>query len=151
MIDRIEKNIELAAPVERVWRALTDHEAFGEWFRVKLKGPFVVGKVTTGEITYPGYEGLPWTSLTERMEEPRLFTFRWPHSRSPNADISREPSTRVEFRLKPTTKGTHLTITESGFESLPEDSREEAWCSNDKGWEIQAENIKAFVEGSPSS
>ncbi|MCA1370723.1 SRPBCC family protein [Bradyrhizobium sp. BRP14] len=150
MIDRIEKQIELAAPVERVWRALTDHEAFGEWFRVKLTGPFVVGKVTTGEITYPGYEGLPWTSLTERMEEPRLFAFRWPHSKNPNADLSREPSTRVEFRLKPTTKGTHLTITESGFDSLPEDSREEAWCSNDKGWEIQAENIKAFVEGSPS-
>jgi len=36
MSDSIEKRIELTAPVSRVWRALTDHREFGEWFRVKL-------------------------------------------------------------------------------------------------------------------
>jgi uncharacterized protein YndB with AHSA1/START domain len=30
----------LKAPVSRVWRALTDYREFGEWFRVKLEGPF---------------------------------------------------------------------------------------------------------------
>jgi len=30
--DRIEKRIELQAPISRVWRALTDHREFGEWF-----------------------------------------------------------------------------------------------------------------------
>ena len=44
MSDRIEKSIELNAPVERVWRALTDHNEFGEWFRVKLDGPFRTGR-----------------------------------------------------------------------------------------------------------
>ena len=44
MDDRIEKRIELNAPVARVWRALTDHREFGEWFRVKLEGPFVGGR-----------------------------------------------------------------------------------------------------------
>jgi uncharacterized protein YndB with AHSA1/START domain len=39
MSDRIEKSIELNAPIERVWRALTDHNEFGEWFRVKLEVP----------------------------------------------------------------------------------------------------------------
>ena len=39
----IEKRIELKAPVSRVWRALTDYREFGEWFRVKLDGPFVAG------------------------------------------------------------------------------------------------------------
>src|SRR5580700_9665761 len=39
MTDRIEKRIELKAPVSRVWRALTDHREFGEWFRVKLEAP----------------------------------------------------------------------------------------------------------------
>ena len=38
--DRIEKVVDLAAPVSRVWRALTDHEEFGQWFRVRLDGPF---------------------------------------------------------------------------------------------------------------
>jgi uncharacterized protein YndB with AHSA1/START domain len=29
MTDRIEKTIELSAPVSRVWRALTNHHEFG--------------------------------------------------------------------------------------------------------------------------
>ncbi len=38
MNDRIEKTIDLNAPVERVWRALTDYREFGTWFRVDLEG-----------------------------------------------------------------------------------------------------------------
>ena len=146
MANSIEKSIELAAPIDRVWDALTDHEAFGQWFRVRLDGPFVVGQVTTGQITYPGHEGVKWTSVTERMEAPHLFAFRWPHSEDPDADISNAPSMLVEFRLKPTENGTHLTISESGFETLPEDRRDEARDRNEEGWEIQTQNIKAFVE-----
>ena len=47
MDTRIEKRIELKAPVARVWRALTDYRQFGEWFLVKLDGPFVPGQVST--------------------------------------------------------------------------------------------------------
>ncbi len=35
--DRIEKKIVLRAPRERVWRALTNADEFGTWFRVKLE------------------------------------------------------------------------------------------------------------------
>ena len=45
--DHIEKSIDIEAPVSRVWRALTDHREFGEWFRVKLDGPFAAGGVST--------------------------------------------------------------------------------------------------------
>ena len=51
MIDRIEKAIELKAPVSRVWRALTDHHEFGTWFRVKLDGPFVPGQISRGHTS----------------------------------------------------------------------------------------------------
>ena len=54
MTDRIEKTIELAAPVERVWRALTDHAEFGQWFRVKLDGPFVEGRPSRGRSAARG-------------------------------------------------------------------------------------------------
>ena len=56
MQNKIEKQIDLNAPVARVWRALTDYREFGEWFRVALEGPFVAGKTARGHITYPGYE-----------------------------------------------------------------------------------------------
>src|ERR1700722_2043284 len=74
MNDSIEKRIELKAPISRVWRALTDYREFGQWFRVKLDGPFVPGQVSRGHITYPGYEHLRWEAVVEKMEPERLFS-----------------------------------------------------------------------------
>ena len=81
MNDRIEKRIELKAPVSRVWRALTDHREFGQWFGVKLESPFVPGQVSGGQITYPGYEHLKLEVVVQQMERERLFSFTWhPHA-----------------------------------------------------------------------
>ncbi|MEQ8318333.1 MAG: SRPBCC family protein [Phycisphaerales bacterium] len=146
--DRIEKVVELAAPVARVWRALTDHAEFGAWFRVRLDGPFEVGKTTTGNITYPGYEHMEWVSVTERMEHERVFAFSWPPSAiDPDTEYDADAKVLVEFRLEPLANGgTRLTITESGFLQFPEPKRLEALRSNTEGWDIQAGNIAAHVE-----
>jgi|ERR1700691_998654 hypothetical protein len=48
MENRVEKSAELKAPLSRLWRALTDYREFGDWFRVKLDGPFVAGRVSRG-------------------------------------------------------------------------------------------------------
>ena len=148
MNDRIEKSIDLKAPIERVWRALTDHDEFGTWFRVKLDGPFVVGQVSTGHVTYPGYEHLAWEATIQKMEAPRYFSLTWhPYAVDPTADYSQEPATLVEFRLEPTATGTRLTVVESGFDALPSHRRDEAWRMNDRGWSIQVQNIQAHVDG----
>jgi len=98
MNDRIEKRMELAAPVSRVWRALTDYREFGEWFRVKLDGPFVAGQVSRGPITHPGYEHVIWEAVVQKMEPERLFSFTWhPYSVDPKTDYSKETPTLVEF------------------------------------------------------
>ena len=146
--DRIEKTVELAAPVERVWRALTDHEEFGRWFRVKLDGPFVVGSTVTGQITYPEVEHYRWLSTTTRMdEEAGVFAFTWVHPADPTRPRPDDPETLVEFRLEPTSDGTRLTVTESGFDALPEDRRSQVMRDNEQGWEIQVGNIREHVEG----
>ena len=145
--DRIEKVVDLAAPVERVWRAITDHKEFGEWFRVRLDGPFKVGAMTTGNITYPGHEDVEWVSTTERMEHKRLFAFSWPPSAiDPDTEYGADAKVLVEFRLEPIETGTRLTITESGFQQFPESKRLETLRSNTEGWDIQAKNIAAHVE-----
>jgi len=146
MNDRIEKRIELNAPVSRVWRALTDYREFGEWFRVKLEGPFVAGQVSRGHITYPGYEHVKWEAVVQAMEPERLFSFTWhPYSVDPNIDYSKEPSTLVEFRLEETATGTLLVLTESGFDKIPSDRRAEAFRRNDGGWTEQMRNIEKHV------
>ncbi len=149
MNDRIEKHIELRAPVARVWRALTDYREFGEWFRVKLDGPFVPGEVSTGHITYAGYEHLKWNATVKAMEPERLFSFTWhPYAVDPDADYSAEPPTLVEFKLEPTPAGgTLLTVVESGFSKIPAGRRAEAFRMNEGGWAEQMKNIAAHVDG----
>ena len=147
MNDRIEKTVDLEAPVSRVWRALTDHEEFGTWFRVRLEGPFVPGKVSRGHITYPGYEHVRWEAVVQKMEPERLFSFTWhPYAVDPKIDYSDEPPTLVEFTLEAIPTGTRLRIVESGFEKLPAHRRDEAFRMNDRGWSGQTENIARHVE-----
>jgi len=151
MEDRIEKRIELKAPVSRVWRALTDYREFGEWFRVKLDGPFVPSQVSRGHITYPGYEHLKWEAVVQQMEPERLFSFTWhPYAIDPEKDYSEETPTLVEFRLEKTASGgTLLVLTESGFDKIPSARRLEAWRANDGGWTEQVKNIERYVAPKP--
>ncbi len=147
MTDRIEKTVELKAPVARVWRALTDYQEFGQWFRVRLDGPFVAGQVARGKITHPGYEHLRWEAVVQRMKPERLLSFTWhPYAIDPNQDYSGEPPTLVEFTLEKIATGTRLRIVESGFDKLPAKRRDEAFRMNDRGWSIQTENIAQHVE-----
>jgi uncharacterized protein YndB with AHSA1/START domain len=145
--DRIEKLIELNAPIERVWHALTDHIEFGQWFRVKLDGPFAPGRVASGHITYPGYEHLKWEATVRQMRAPHLFSFAWhPYAVDPAVDYSGEPTTLVEFRLAALPHGTRLSIVESGFDALPPHRRMDALRMNDSGWDQQTRNIRDHVE-----
>ncbi len=146
MSDRIEKRIQLNAPISRVWRAITDHGEFGQWFRVKFEGPFVPGQVSRGRITYPGYEHVRWEAVVQKMEPERLFSFTWhPYAIDPNVDYSTEPPTLVEFRLEKIPTGTLLIVTESGFDKIPPGRRNEAFRMNDGGWAQQVKNIEQHV------
>lgn len=148
--DHIVKKIELKASPARVWKALTDYKEFGQWFRVNLEGPFVPGKVTRGRITYPGYEHLVMEVVVQKMEPERLFSYTWhPGAVDPKVDYSTEPPTLVEFRLERAGAGTVLTVTESGFIKIPATRRDEAFRMNSGGWEIQVQNIKAYVDTAP--
>ena len=147
MSDRIEKSIELAAPVDRVWRALTDHTAFGRWFGVAIEAPFVAGETSRGHMTIAGLERVPWNAEIERIEPQHTFAYRWhPYAINPDVDYSGEPRTLVEFRLEPSSDGTRLTIVESGFEHLPPARRVDSLRMNDGGWTFQLKNIVAHVE-----
>ena len=149
MQDRIEKEIVVKAPVERVWTALTDHREFGTWFRVRLEGPFGVGQVTRGAIMEPGYEGWPFWAIVRVMDAPRHFAFDWPSLPDARPEDAAKPgvTTRVEFRLDPVAGGTRIRLSESGFASLPSGLALTKLRDNDGGWAIQIGRIKAHVDG----
>ncbi|WP_298401691.1 SRPBCC family protein [Sphingobium sp.] len=148
MSDSIIKTIDIAAPLATVWDAIIDHEKFGAWFLVALDQPFVAGEMTTGHMTYPGYEHFPWVSRTVAIEPMTRFAFEWPATGGDEEAIRNGVPewTLVEFVLEPITTGTRLTVTESGFEAVPEPRRSNVLRDNDGGWAEQVGNIKRYVE-----
>lgn len=148
--DRIEKQVLIKAPRKRVWQALTDTGEFGEWFRVKLSGQFAPGRPISGPVLHPGYEHLTWSVTVEKMEPEKLFSWRWhPHAIDPKKDYSQEPTTLVAFELEEVPGGTLLKVTESGFDQVPLERREQAFRGNSEGWSVQVGNIERHVSQHP--
>jgi uncharacterized protein YndB with AHSA1/START domain len=146
--NEIRKQLLIKAPQARVWAAIADAGQFGEWFRVRLDSPFVVGQPTTGHITYPGWEHVRFTLVTEAIEPPTRFACRWhPYAIDMSRDYSAEPMTLVEFLLEPRDGGTLVTVVESGFDRLPPERIAEAFRMHERGWAEQLDNIRAHVAG----
>jgi len=144
--NEIRKQLLIRAPQSRVWRAITDSEEFGAWFKVCLESPFVVGQTTSGQITYKGWEHVRFTLRTEAIEPETRFAYRWhPYAIDMNKDYSSEPMTLVEFLLEPQDGGTLVTVVESGFDRLPPERIDEAFRMNERGWEEQLRNVQAHV------
>ncbi|AGK51741.1 hypothetical protein BTI_5176 [Burkholderia thailandensis MSMB121] len=146
--DRIERRIVLNAPRSRVWRALTNADEFGAWFRVDLTGQaFEAGRRVEGRIMYPGYEHLVLQMWIERIEPEHRFSYRWhPAAVDPAVDYSQEAPTLVTFELADVEGGTLLTVVESGFDKLPIERRADAFRMNSGGWDEQMTNIAAHVD-----
>ncbi len=155
--DAIIKTIQLNASQDRVWRAIADSSEFGQWFGCRFEGPFVAGQPIAGKMTptivndeiakmQKPYEGHPFNIVIDRIEPQTIFAFRWhPYAVDEGKDYSGEPETLVTFALKPVDGGTHLTITESGFSKLPPERREQAFTSNEGGWDAQIHMVEAWL------
>jgi uncharacterized protein YndB with AHSA1/START domain len=159
--DRIEKKILLHAPLQQVWRALSDSTEFGTWFGVKFDGPFTPGAGMRGVIiptkvnaevasAQKPYEGLPFEITIEKMEPERLFSFRWhPFAIERGVDYSAEPTTLVVFGLEEVPGGVMLTVTESGFDRIPVERRAKAFTANEQGWGMVVKLVEEYLVRTP--
>jgi uncharacterized protein YndB with AHSA1/START domain len=144
--DRIEKTIVLNASRGKVWRALTTAGQFGAWFGATLDGEFAEGRVVSGRIANPKYSHITLALTIERIVPEELFSYRWhPYAIDPGYDYSKDTPTLVEFRLADHANGVELTVTESGFDSIPVARRAEAFRMNSGGWAAQLANIERYV------
>lgn len=155
--DRIEKQVILNAPRERVWRAIANADEFGTWFGAELDAPFVAGTAIPARIVptrvdaevaekQAPHAGKAFQIEVERVEPMSRLSFRWhPYEPEDEADLASMPTTRVEFVLEDHPQGTRLTISESGFDRIPLAKRAEAFASNEQGWAIQATLIARYL------
>jgi uncharacterized protein YndB with AHSA1/START domain len=155
--DRIEKSTVLRAPLERVWKAVSDARQFGRWFGVEFDGPFEEGRSLTGRIVpttvdpdvakmQEPHRGKPFAFTVERIEPMRRISFRWhPFAIDPKVDYSNEPMTLIVFELEAVEGGTRLTITESGFDRIPLERRAQAFRANEGGWTHQLTLVSKYL------
>ncbi|MDT5244630.1 MAG: hypothetical protein QOD36_2006 [Mycobacterium sp.] len=155
--DRIEKEVLLRAPLERVWQAISDADEFGRWFGVRFDGLFVPGTSITGVITpttvdeavakmQEPHAGKSDTWAIVAVEPKRRLAFRWhPFGVEEGVDYSQEPTTLVEFTLAETTDGVLLRIVESGFDKIPAERRASAFEANSEGWAKQTELVSKYL------
>ena len=146
--DSIERQIEIKAPVAKVWKALTDSQLFGQWFSAKFASPFEAGKTAKARNTTKGFE-MDMEFHVKKITPQSYFSYAWtPFPLDQTFDYSKEEPTLVEFWLEPTSTGTLLKVKESGFNKITASRRAKAFEMHTGGWEAQLRNIEKFlVEG----
>jgi uncharacterized protein YndB with AHSA1/START domain len=130
----IRRSVVVAADQEKVWRAITQPEHFSKWFggQIQFERLAVGETISFFEENYPGTIAI--------VEPPERFGFYW------TAELGYPVETLVTFHLETVAEGTRITVTETGFEALPEDVRHIPFARNDKGWSIQMNNIAAYLQ-----
>lgn len=141
--ERIEREVIIAAPVERVWAVVTQAEHIGTWFgdagaEVDLRpgGLLVVAYKEHGKFR----------SRIEKVEPPRLFSFR--AVVNGEQEPTPENSTLIEFTLFPEGNSTRLRVVESGFHSLgwPEEQKAKYVEGNIEGWSIELGHLQDYIK-----
>jgi uncharacterized protein YndB with AHSA1/START domain len=144
--DRIEREIVIAAPVERVWAVLTEPEHVGQWFGQ--------GKPTEIDLRPGGIMRLDhgeygeFLTRIEKVDPPNYFSYRWA-SAHPGVVATEDNSTLVEFSLTAAESGTRLRLVESGFANLaipPERERTASHASHSRGWPDALGNLQKYAE-----
>ena len=101
-LSRIDRTIEIKAPPERVWRALTSAAELSAWFQVTIEGEIAPGNQVWMTSVHAQHSGQRFLVQFVEMTAPRRFVWRWhPGEVDASLDYSREPPTTVTFTLEP--------------------------------------------------
>ena len=147
-LSRIDRSIEIQAPPERVWRALTDAGEILAWFKIKIEGQFKAGSEVWMESVDPAYAGHRFRVHVVEMTAPKRLVWKWhPGEIDPAVDYSREPRTTVTFTLEAAGRGTRLSVSETGFDEISLARRAKVYGDNNQGWTDVLANLQKYVEG----
>jgi uncharacterized protein YndB with AHSA1/START domain len=130
--DRIERQILIDAPIERVWSLVSEP---GWWIGDGDRSGHVVTRegdlVVVDDPRYGRFPVLPVSA-----DAPGYVSFRGAY---PGEDPRKDTTTLVEFFLTEQDGGTLLRVVESGFAAMPLTAAEraEAVEGNTQGWEFQ--------------
>jgi uncharacterized protein YndB with AHSA1/START domain len=143
--DQIEREIVIAAPLERVWAVLTESEHVGKWFGQGEPTP--VDLRPGGSMTFDhGKHGIHPAKIVN-VEPPRFLAYRWASGHAGQEPVEGN-STLVEFTLTPEGEGTRLRVVETGFSCLTgsEEWRQDRFNDNAGGWPGAVGSLQQYAE-----
>ena len=125
----IERDVLIEAPVEVVWRTVTEPDQMTQWF-----ADTVDLEVKPGAHGYMGFGEQGGPVVVEAVEPPTLFSFRWNHPAGEEPTASN--SLLVEFTLAPEGEHTRLRVTESTLSSIdrPDIDKSQYAEEHNHGW-----------------
>ncbi len=109
---RIERETVIHAPVEVVWRTITEPEQISQWFADKVEL-----EVKPGARGYLGFGEQGGPVVVETVDPPTRFSFRWNHPTGEEPAAGN--SLLVDFTLTGEGEHTRLRVVESGLNLLP--------------------------------
>jgi uncharacterized protein YndB with AHSA1/START domain len=129
--DQIQHEVHIAAPVERVWRLLTEPEHVAVWFA--FDGAEIDLR-PGGAVVYRWKEHGEYHGVVERVEPPHRYSLR--QAQVPGERPREGNATLVEFTLTPRDGGTQVRVVERGFRHLDMSPDEQAAHARDNlpGW-----------------
>lgn len=115
----VERRVWINAPRQRVWLALTEPEHLERWYAPGC--PWVIPTLEVGEtVKFYNTDTDIQLATIEVVEPPRQFTLRW------QLDPMKPELTLVNtFFLEEENSGTQVIATQAGYESLPDDIRQQ--------------------------
>ena len=134
----VERSIWIDAPRQRVWEAITEPEQMAHWFLPALSG-MPLKRDDSGNIAISFGPMESNFVLLELADPPRKAVAVG----LPDRQI------KTTYMLEEQDGGTRITVIMSGFESLPEDAREDRLAQSGSAWEQTLANLKAFVGDQP--
>jgi uncharacterized protein YndB with AHSA1/START domain len=146
--DRIERDVLIAAPVERVWKLITTAEHLGRWF---ADAGAEIDLRPGGALSLSWRDSATLHGRIETVEPPTRFTYRW--LLDPHVDPTPGNSTLTEFTLAVEGDGTRVTVVESGFDALDLDAAQRAarFASHVEGWPHELGELADYALGAPSA
>lgn len=148
--DSVVSEIDIAAPPDRVFRALTDASQLRQWFGGSRECPEKSWKMDAraggrysyatqpGGVEVNGVRAFACEGEILEYVPPHLLIYTW----IANWHDTPGRSTVVRWDLFPTATGTHVKVTHSGLASLPVARKDYSG-----GWPGVVANLKKFAEG----
>jgi uncharacterized protein YndB with AHSA1/START domain len=145
---RIERSIDISAPPERVWEALTDAAQLSAWFLVRIEGEIAPGAELWMTSVHPEHRNQRFLVRIAEMHRPHRLVWRWhPGEVDSQIDYAREPLTTVTFSLDASGDGTRLTVIETGFDEIALARRAKVYQDNSQGWAEVLVWLQRHAEG----